>query len=198
MAARSDRQGAENNQTLGVQAGTPEVPHSEHGISPKSQPQDFATSLQLLVSQHLETNANDSPQSTSRVMKSLIDAIHVLQDQVDALGKGLKEDKSQPAPELQSRQQRQFIILHRVFCNKAEHCHNKVVYQDQPTYDNNSGWGFDEILKGSIPIFNMGTYLSQRLDVHFVVFKEHTCAVSHLGARQDNHQETSDTGSISG
>jgi hypothetical protein len=169
----------------------------EHKRSQNVQTQDFAASLQLLVSQQLESNATDTAQSTSRVMKSLLDAIHVLQDQVDALGKSLKEDESLPSSGPQTRQQPPFVTLHRVFCDKADHCHNKVVYEDQPAYDDDCGWGFDEILKGTIPIFNVGTYLSQRPSIHFVIFKEYACAVGHFDPKPDEHQATRDVGSIS-
>ncbi|OAA41806.1 ATPase, AAA-type, core [Metarhizium rileyi] len=117
-------------------------------------------------------------------MKSLLEAIHALQDQVDILGKSLKEVIPQPSPKPPPSQQAQYIVLHQVFCDQSDHCHNKAVYEDAPRYDVGSGWGFNDILKGQVPIFNVGTYLSQRSAIHFVVFKEYSCVADNLKTKE--------------
>jgi hypothetical protein len=139
--------------------------------------QDFATSLDDLVEQHLKAESK-AESSSSRLIASLLEVVHVLQGRIDALGLALKEDNQQiesSTTQEAASTPTGYLVLHRVFCDSQDHCHNGVVYEDEPQISNNLGWGVDEVLRGNQPIFNVETYLSQRSGIHFIVFKEYVC-----------------------
>lgn len=169
---------------------------TEAALEPEqiSASEEFETSLKRLISQHTTVALGDpskKERSATWMMKSLLGMIHLLQDEVDKLGKSFEQGHALPPraePKLLQADQR-YLVLHRVFCDKADHCHNKVVYEDKPAFDNDRGWGFDQFLRGNVPIFSVGTLLSQRPTVHFVVFKEYSCSSGNLVAWQEPSQE---------
>ncbi len=158
---------------------------------------DFPTSLARLISEHLSAAPANTSESTSRVMASLLDTIHTLQSQVDSLGLKLKTDRTQLEDDLPQGRSPHFRVLHRVFCDKIDHCHNKVVYKDQPRFERDIGWGTDEVLRGSEPIYNVQTYLGQTPALHFVVFKEYMCSHDHEGKDNSEQKRTYETDTIS-
>lgn len=161
-------------------AERPETDHTPSEAATRYQDdplQDFATSLDNLV-KHFSNAESKDESSTSRLIASLLGVVHVLQDQIDALGLALKESKQRKESQITEEAVSTpagYLVLHRVFCDSQDHCHNGVVYEDVPQISNNLGWGVDEVLRGNQPIFNVETYLSQRSGIHFIVFKEYVC-----------------------
>lgn len=158
---------------------------------------DFPTSLAFLVNQHLNAGPTDIPMGTSRVMASLLDTIHILQGQVDSLGKRFKTDRAQFEDDPPRSQNPHFQVLHRVFCDKTDHCHNRVVYRDQPRFERDIGWGSDEVLRGSEPIYNVESYLNQSPATRFVVFQEHRCIHGQKSKDTLDENRTHETNTIS-
>ncbi|CAG8955293.1 hypothetical protein HYFRA_00011275 [Hymenoscyphus fraxineus] len=142
---------------------------------PPTSQKDFKTSLALLVHQFEERVSSDDCSSISSMIVSLLDMKRDLQTQVDSLAQKLAKDH-QPGQDEHPRQRQSHMVLHRVFCDKADHCHDRRVYEDEPTLsDCDASGGSDEILRGNRPIFNVKTYLSKDSALDFVIFKEYTC-----------------------
>jgi hypothetical protein len=160
--------------------------------------QDFTTSLDDLVEQHLKAESKDES-SRSRLIASLLEVVHTLQGRIDTLGLALKEDKQQiesSTTQETASTPTGYQVLHRVFCDSQDHCHNGVVYEDEPQISNNLGWGVEEVLRGNQPIFNVETYLSQRSGIHFIVFKEYVCGTGqslHMKPDSGNDNENIQT-----
>lgn len=136
---------------------------------------DFTTTLNELIQRHLQRDS-DEKQSNSRLVLSLLEVIHVLQQQVDALGSSFKQESHALQPSSDpSSDSAGYITLYRVFCDRDSHCHNGILYEDKPRLSSDLGWGAEEVLRGDRPIFNLETYLAKRASIHFVVFHECIC-----------------------
>ncbi|KAF2662204.1 P-loop containing nucleoside triphosphate hydrolase protein [Lophiostoma macrostomum CBS 122681] len=114
-------------------------------------------------------------------MVSLLDAIHKLQEQVDALGRNMckvPDLARRPEELMQPHKKSRYRVLHRIFCDKVEHCHHRVVFEDEPLVNDDMQWSHERLLKGERPIFNVETYVHQHQTLEFIIFKEYECFVS--------------------
>ncbi|CAI6339355.1 unnamed protein product [Periconia digitata] len=149
---------------------------------------DLVSEVKSLARRFLNLDAGSRPRNTSTLIGDLLEAVHVLQDHVDTLGAKFSKTDIVEAPS----QNLHYKTLYRIRCHQTLHCHDQVMYEDEPYYDTNMTWGNDKVLRGDHPVFNVESYLMQHPGLHFVVVKEHDCVSSHNALLEDANQPTAE------
>jgi hypothetical protein len=149
------------------------------------------------VNQYVSAISIDQLRSSSRVISCLLDTIHALQRQVDALGEILKQDTHGTKSAEDTTKLQGYKVLYRVFCDKTGHCHNRTIYKDEPKFGNDFGWGYNEVLGGNRPVFNVETYFAQYNNIHFVIFKEYNYTENQSFLYSQDKKLRENTNSIS-
>lgn len=139
---------------------------------------DLTDALGAVAQSYLPIDILDQEDPESMFTGYLLDTIALLTRRVQFLeaddrsasdsGSGSENgDRDQAeAPELEPRMH----VLHRIFCSRTYHDHDGEVYEEKPVVKKG-----DKKLHGKRPITNLDRYISQKPDISFIVFEEHSC-----------------------
>jgi hypothetical protein len=153
---------------------------------------DLALELKASIRRYLSLDAKNPSHNTSITIGALLEAVHILQDQVDALGMKFNK-KASEVPWIESSRNPHHKTLHRICCHQTLHCHDQIIYEDEPYHDGNMIWGNDEVLRGDHPVFNIETYLKQQAGLHFVIVKEYDCVFTGDATLGDTNRMNAET-----
>lgn len=160
----------------------------------------MSESLNAITEKFLKIDVLDGKQDVSQFIAYLLDTVELLTRRVAFLQmppKGVDQSKdstseNQPPPSSGSHANI-FVckVLHRVVCDKYEHSHNGMYFEDTPTYNNQHS---KELVKltGNKVIYNLDTYLGLHPNICLLVINEHYCTsmARTMGHRQTQEQST--------
>jgi hypothetical protein len=151
----------------------------------KSQSSSLAFSLSSVAETYLDFDLLDQTRNAPKFLAYLLDTIQMLENQVRFLSARKNNESADGDPESEQEEQTdpRLQVLHRVYCTAAYHNHDRMIYEDEPTFDNDAGnevnYGYknDKLLVGKIGIYNIEQYLSRHPDICFIIFKEYNCHI---------------------
>lgn len=151
----------------------------------KSQSPSLAFSLSSVAEKYLDFDLLDQTRNAPKFLAYLLDTIQMLENQVRFLSaRNNNEDVDEdPKNEQEEPTVPRCQVLHRVYCTAVYHNHDRMIYEDEPTFDNDVGNEVnyrdksDKLLVGKIGVYNIEQYLSRHPDICFIIFKEYNCRI---------------------
>lgn len=149
----------------------------------------MSESLSAITETFLNIDVLDQKQDISRFIAYLLDTIELLDNKTKFLearnahsvSEGLRGSAGDESPAGESLPPGQRDIntpvsklLHRVLCSNRSHQHDRLFYEDEPTYRDQHSKG-EAKLMGDQVVHTLNNYLSLRPTICFLVIKEHIC-----------------------
>lgn len=149
----------------------------------------MSESLSAITETFLNIDVLDKKQDISRFIAYLLDTIELLDNKTKFLearnarcvSERLRGSAVDGYPASESLPPGQRVIntpvgklLHRVLCSNRSHQHDRLFYEDEPTY-RDQHWKGEAKLMGDQVVHTLNNYLSLRPTICFLVIKEHNC-----------------------